>query len=77
MTLQFDEITAPAHWASYLINDDASGYDDAELEAAAAYFAGWYVLSVSDDQWFSWSADLYGSSSKGDMLAVYTVQKIS
>ena len=77
MTFQFAEITAPAHWAAYLINDDADGYDNAELEAAAAYFAGWHVLSVSVDQWFSWSADLYGSSSKGDMLTVYTVQKIS
>lgn len=77
MTLQFDEITAPAHWASYLINADASGYDDAEIEAADAYFAGWHVVDVSDDNWFSWSADLCGSTSKGDTLATYTVQRIN
>lgn len=77
MSLHFDEITAPAHWASYLINADASGYDDAEIEAADKYFAGWRVVDVSDDKWFSWSADLFGSTAKGDTLATYTVQKIS
>ena len=77
MSVHFDEIIAPSHWASYLINADASGYDDAELKAADAYFAGWHVVNVSDDEWFSWSADLYGSTAKGDTLATYTVQKIS
>lgn len=27
MTIEVDTITAPAHWASYLINGDASGFD--------------------------------------------------
>ena len=87
MTLHFDEITAPSHWASYLINGDASGYDDAEIKAADEYFAGWHVVDVSadvlvvlfstDDEWFSGSADLFGSTAKGDTLATYTVQKIN
>lgn len=77
MSIHFDEITAPSHWASYLIYGDASGYDDAEIKAADEYFAGWHVVDVSDDEWFSWSADLYGSTAKGDTLATYTVQKIS
>ena len=77
MSLHFDEIIAPSHWASYLINGDASGHDDAEIEAADAYFADLHVVDVSDEEWFSWSADLYGGTSKGDTLATYTVQKIS
>lgn len=77
MSVHFDEIVAPSHWASYLIYADASGYDDAEIEAADVYFSGWHVVDVSADEWFSWSADLYGSTAKGGMLATYTVQKIN
>ena len=77
MSIHFDEIVAPSHWASYLINADASGYDDAEIKAADARFAGWHVVDVNDDEWFSWNADLFGCTSKGGFLATYTVQKIS
>lgn len=28
------ELTAPSHWASYLINGDASGLDDEDEQAA-------------------------------------------
>lgn len=72
-----DYIDAPAYWASYLINADASGIDDADAKAADMYFKGYSVLDVSDDTWFSWSADLCGSTSKGDTLATYTVRKVS
>lgn len=77
MSVHFDEIVAPSHWASYLIYADASGYDDAEIKAADAYFAGWHVVDVSADKWFSSNADLFGGTAKGDMLATYTVQKIN
>ena len=70
----FDQIDAPAHWASYLINADATGIDDADAKAADRYFKGYYVVDVSEDTWFSWSADLCGSLSKGDTLATYTVE---
>ena len=70
----FDQIDAPAHWASYLINADATGIDDADAKAADRYFKGFYVVDVSEDTWFSWSADLHGSTSKGDTLATYTVE---
>lgn len=33
------EITAPSHWASYLINGDASGMDEADIEACDAWIA--------------------------------------
>jgi len=70
----FDQIDAPAAWASYLINADATGIDDANAKAADRYFKGFYVVDVSEDTWFSWSADLCGSTSKGDTLATYTVE---
>lgn len=70
----FDQIDAPAHWASYLVNADATGIDDADAKAADRYFKGFCVVDVSEDTWFSGCADLYGSTSKGDTLATYTVQ---
>jgi len=30
--------TAPSYWASYYINDDASGLEDDEIKAADAFF---------------------------------------
>lgn len=37
--------TAPAHWASYLVNGDASGIDEADIAAADTFLdyclAGW------------------------------------
>lgn len=47
--------TLPAHWAVYLINADASGYDDAELEAIDAFTENeglGFCVSVSDDSNF-------------------------
>jgi hypothetical protein len=31
-------VTAPSFWASYYINDDASGLEDDEIKAADAFF---------------------------------------
>lgn len=31
MAIKIEEFLLPAHWASYLINGDATGYGDAEL----------------------------------------------
>lgn len=76
MTLKFDEIIAPSHWASYLINADESGTDPDQIAAADRHFDGWHVVSVADESWFSACADLYGSTSRGDELTTYTVQKI-
>jgi hypothetical protein len=44
--------TAPAYWASYLINGDASGIDDDDREACDSWLEsldGWYVVGVADD----------------------------
>ena len=32
--MKTETFTAPAHWACYFINDDASGMDDADIRAA-------------------------------------------
>lgn len=47
--------TAPAYWASYLINGDASGIDDSDVEQADK-FAAWLggnIVSCSDDSFFA------------------------
>ena len=31
-------LTAPSHWACYLINDDASGLDDEDIRACDLFF---------------------------------------
>lgn len=43
---------APAHWASYLVNGDASGLDDKDVELADQFqndIAPSYVVSCEDD----------------------------
>jgi hypothetical protein len=47
--------TAPAHWASYVINGDASGIDDADISACDAWLIalandGWQVVSTEGDE---------------------------
>jgi len=44
--------TAPAHWASYVINGDASGIDDADIAACDAW-----VLRHAVDGWQVFDAD--------------------
>jgi hypothetical protein len=74
MSIETYIIEAPSHWASYLINCDPSGYDDADLAAADAHFDGLIVLDCDlETARFTWSADLYGSTSAGDEICEYTV----
>ncbi len=35
--LEAEQYTAPSHWASYLINGDASGIDDRDIAQADAF----------------------------------------
>lgn len=75
----------PAHWASYLINGDASGLTDAEIERVDAYIddlgvnAKYIDVTLSSDRdaeaepYFSWSFDLYGGDARGGDLLDYTV----
>lgn len=74
MSIKTDIVEAPSHWACYLINGDASGMDDAEIAACDEYFKGMQVLDCNTEtERFTWSADLFGSTSKGDTVCEYTV----
>ena len=71
------KFTAPAHWASYLINGDASGLEPGEASRADEYVQNLFprsIVSVVDcgEPFFSWSCDLYGGINAGGDLAEYT-----
>lgn len=75
---------APAHWASYLINGDASGLEKGEAERADAYVQGHAprsrinVVDVdADSVGFTWSFDLYGGDCAGGEIARYTALSAS
>lgn len=63
MPFETDKRTAPAYWASYLINGDASGITDEDKAQADDWTArlsegGWYVVSTTDEEaWFAWYND--------------------
>ena len=74
MSIKTDIVEAPIHWACYLVYGDASGMDDAEIEACDEYFKGMQVIDCNTDtKRFSNCADLFGSTSKGDTVCEYTV----
>lgn len=48
--------TLPAHWASYLLNGDASGISDADEHAVNAWLDAHKLgtpVSCSDESWFA------------------------
>ena len=76
--------TGAAHWASYLVNGDASGMEESDIELAdkwAANLAPAYVVDVERDEngeacdpWFSWSFGLYtGAETPGGDCLSYTL----
>lgn len=67
MALQTLTITAPSHWASYLINGDASGIEPEDVAACDAWIAREGVgLPVScDDAGFRWRHDAYAECPLG------------
>ena len=48
--MQFETytLTAPSHWASYLINDDCSGMDNDDIEACDSW-VNWLGLGAPTD----------------------------
>jgi hypothetical protein len=77
-------LPAPACWASYLVNADASGLDAEEVAAADEWIArevppGASVDVMRDaegepmDAWFSWSYGLYGGTASGGDLLEYVI----
>jgi hypothetical protein len=79
MAMLFDQITGPAHWASYLVNGDASGLLDDEKAKADAWLEREgvaYVVGCSDNAHFTWHMRLYAPEldcEGGDVLD-YTVE---
>lgn len=73
--MQVYTFTAPAFWASYLINGDASGLCPGEAKRIDEYMAlahpGVDVHDVGEPG-FSWTYDLYGGDVPGGDLAEYT-----
>lgn len=63
MTTQTIEATGPSHWASYLVNGDASGIDDSERALADRFvtdcLAGLWPVDCSDAG-FMWVHDAGG-----------------
>lgn len=61
--MEFDTIVAPAHWADYLINGDASELDAWERRAADTWLRreGVRIVGAVEyaDPWFSWQARLF------------------
>lgn len=76
--LELVEMKLPAHWASYLINDDASSfdlYDDGAREAARIDILteGLWCVAVSDDADFTWGSYDCPDELAGD-YCTYTFQ---
>lgn len=75
-----DTCEAPASWASYLVNGDASGLEDDEQAAADAWLAAlrpWYVVSTEGEPRFSHRVKVHApqvSYDAGDLLT-YIIHK--
>jgi hypothetical protein len=54
-------LTAPEHWASYLINSDSSSLDASEVAQVDAWRARNNVVNVLDcgEHYFTWNLALY------------------
>ncbi len=74
MSIKVMTTLAPACWASYLINGDASGLDAVEKEACdkwIALFDPWYVVAIEDgaEPQFTNAYSIYGgTASAGDVI---------
>lgn len=77
--MEFVKRKMPAHWASYLINGDASSLEPGERERVDAYLEKSEieeVIDCADEAHFSWSYDLYGGSCAGGELLRYSVREV-
>jgi hypothetical protein len=76
---EVEEITAPSHWASYLINGDDSGMEPEEVAACNEWqdkIKPWYVVSTTDEEpRFTWSYKLYGGTAAGGEVMDYVCYK--
>lgn len=70
--------TAPAEWASALVNGDYSGLDAAETAACREWLAGIAparVVGAAGEPRFTWHFRLYGGTADGgDVLDYQTLE---
>ena len=83
MREQIVTVTAPAHMASYLVNNDASGVTVEEILAVEAWLDGLEILDVARDAdgdcldpHFTWSFDLYGGTARGGDVLDYIAREV-
>ncbi|GJE18743.1 hypothetical protein [Methylobacterium marchantiae] len=80
MSTTADTITLPSHWASFLINGDASGLDDGEQERIEAHLKGvpGHIVGVEEgSERFTWCYAMYGGDARGGGVADYTILRDS
>jgi hypothetical protein len=75
--MQIETFTLPAHWASFLINGDASGFTDDEIAEIDAMFDGtvkqgyirFEVLACDDESYFTRYVDFLPRGPLREVLA--------
>jgi hypothetical protein len=68
MTIEVDTILGPAHYASYLVNDDHSALSEAEVEEADRWCdsvceGGWRIVATNDNDG-TWYTRSYGLTTR-------------
>ena len=74
--MQIDDYRLPSHWASALINDDWSGYEEDEIKTIKEFLFGfdlhkYFCIDVADDASFQ-ECPSYISSSYGLLAGDYS-----
>jgi hypothetical protein len=81
MAFEVDEIDAPAYWASYLINGDASGMENAEIAECDSWYdslgKGWSVVSCGEEEFFGRFYFAVAGKELGCDLVSYSLLKSS
>lgn len=82
MAIETDIATGAACWASYLINDDASGLEDDEIAlcdkwAASLESDGWRIVDMLEDsERFTWHYSLHtGDNCAGGNVCDYVIHR--
>ena len=83
MREQIVTVQAPAHMASYLVNNDTSGVTAEEILAVEEWLDGLEILDVARDAegecldpHFTWSFDLYGGTARGGDVLDYIAREL-
>lgn len=80
MAIDVATLTAPAAWASALVNGDFSGLSDEEERACRAWIeqqAPYRVVStVEDSERFTWHFRLHGGNAEGGDVVDYIAHKV-